>query len=219
MNGLLITNPDQVAGEEMAAQFADCGYQVTTVPSVANALEGILDKSLQVVLLCGAIDESYVSRFIPLLKKCNRDLSIILVADELPLELVRRIRQEGIFYHALSPVENESWEEIRQVVACAFSNYQAQQAAGSSNWRKHLGLAGARGALTMIALLLMVPPASATAGSGWFGDHSQLQSFTAFCIVLLSLQLVPAVRSLLLLSRATSGAASQDSASVSAKHC
>lgn len=217
MNGLLITNPDQAAAEEMAAQFADCGYQVTTVPSVANALEGILDKSLQVVLLCGTIDESYVAKFIPLLKKCNRDLSIILVADEMPLELVRRIRQEGIFYHALSPMENESWEEIRQVVACAFSNYQAQQVAGSRTWRKTLGLVGARGALTIIALLLMVPPASATVLSGWFGGHSLIQSFAAFCAVLLSLQLVPAVR--VLLSPAGSSPASQASAAVSAERC
>ena len=115
MNGLLIANKDQASRDEMATLFQGSGYDVVTTDSVANSLEGILDKSIQVVLLSGSYDEQYVAKFVPLLKKCNRNLSIILVSDEMPLELVRRIRKEGIFYHALRPVGNESWDEIRQL--------------------------------------------------------------------------------------------------------
>jgi hypothetical protein len=55
------------------------------------------------------------------MKKCNRDLTIILVASELPLAMLRRARSEGIFYHALKPgtVPGDD-EELRQAVKCAF---------------------------------------------------------------------------------------------------
>jgi hypothetical protein len=35
---------------------------------------------------------------------------------------VRKIRSEGIFYHALRPVSAEDREEIRLAVECAFKN-------------------------------------------------------------------------------------------------
>ncbi len=130
MRGLLIANRDATARQQMASLFQIDGCQVTCTGSVVNSLEGILDKSIQVVLLAGVIDEQQVARFVPLLKKCNRNLSIILVSDEMPLDLLRRIRKEGIFYHALRPVGDEGWDEIRQAVNCAFESYQERQSVG-----------------------------------------------------------------------------------------
>jgi len=150
MNGLLITNKDQVAREQMAGLFQQDGYQVETADSVINSLQGILDKSIQVVVLGGVFDESQIAKFIPLLKKCNRNLSIILVSDEMPLDLLRRIRKEGIFYHALKPVEGESWDEIRQVVKYAFENYQARQNAGRKLFRANIPVHDAATGLTSL---------------------------------------------------------------------
>ena len=150
MNGLLITNKDQVAREQMAAIFQQDDYQVETADSVINALQGILDKSIQVVVLGGLFDESQIAKFVPLLKKCNRNLSIILVSDEMPLDLLRRIRKEGIFYHALKPVEGESWDEIRQVVKCAFENYQVRQNAGHKLFKKTVPLQNTVDGLTSL---------------------------------------------------------------------
>jgi len=47
---------------------------------------------------------------------------IILIADDAPLPLIRKVRKEGIFYHALRPVEPGDEEEIKQVVKCAMEN-------------------------------------------------------------------------------------------------
>ncbi len=63
---------------------------------------------------------------IPLLKQCNRNLSIILVASELPLALIRKARSEGIFYHALKPTKQGDEEELRQAVKCAFEKDDAK---------------------------------------------------------------------------------------------
>jgi response regulator of citrate/malate metabolism len=86
-----------------------------------------LKKAAQVVLLSGHFDELLATDLIPLLKKCNRNLTIILVSDDLSLSLIRKVRKEGIFYHALKPVKPEDREEIRQVVQCAFENLANQQ--------------------------------------------------------------------------------------------
>jgi DNA-binding NtrC family response regulator len=148
MNGLLIANKDQCAREQMLRLFEGGGYEITVADSVVNSLSGILDKKIQVVLLGGILDEQQISKFVPLLKKCNRNLSIILVSDEMPLELLRKIRKEGIFYHALKPVENEGWDEIRQAVSCAFESYNTRQSIGRRKFGSKDSVAVAKAALT-----------------------------------------------------------------------
>ena len=118
--GLLIAAEDVATRKQMAELFIDAGYQVTVPTSVAGALYGILKKTAKVVLLSTRFDELLATELIPLLKQCNRDLTIILVASELPLALLRKARHEGIFYHALKPAQPGDEEELRQVVKCAF---------------------------------------------------------------------------------------------------
>lgn len=119
--GLLIADEDLTSRTKMAELFGDAGYQVTAPNSVAGALCGILRKTVKVVLLSTRFDELMATELIPVLKQCNRDLSIILVASELPLAFLRRARNEGIFYHALKPGNAPGDdEELRQAVKCAF---------------------------------------------------------------------------------------------------
>ena len=197
MDGLLIANKDQTARNEMAELFRGEAYRIVTTDSVANALAGILDKSVQVVLLGGAFDEQFVAQFVPLLKKCNRNLSIILVTEEMPLELLRRIRQEGIFYHALKPAEHESWDEIRQAVACAFQNYHVQQGVGQKSSGKGLAISGTKALLTSLALMsAIVPHALATETSKTYNSGILVLLFVGFCALLIVAQLVPALLAL-----------------------
>lgn len=122
MLGLLIADGDLDSRQQMAHLFIEEGYNVTVTNSAAHALYGILKKTVQVVLLSSEFDELTAFDVIPLLKKCNPDLTIILIADRVPLALIRKARREGIFYHALKPARPEDREEIRQVVQCAFEN-------------------------------------------------------------------------------------------------
>ncbi len=120
MQGLLIADEDLDSRKFMADLFIEAGYNVMVTNSAANVLYGILKKTAQVVLLSSEFDELTATDLIPLLKKCNRKLTIILVSNEISLPLIRKLRKEGIFYHALKPVKPEDREEIRQAVKCAF---------------------------------------------------------------------------------------------------
>jgi DNA-binding NtrC family response regulator len=122
MQGLLIVDEDMDCRKQMAEIFIEAGYNVMVTSSVANALHGILKNTAQVVLLGAKFDELTAVELIPLLKQCNSKLTIILVTADATLPLTRKLRNEGIFYHALKPVSAADREEIRQAVRCAFNN-------------------------------------------------------------------------------------------------
>ena len=92
MPGLLIADEDVLTRKRMADLFIKAGYQVTVTNSAAGVLYGILKKTAQVVLLSTRFDQMLATELIPILKKCNRNLTIILVASELPLALIRKAR-------------------------------------------------------------------------------------------------------------------------------
>ncbi len=129
MPGLLIADEDVLTRKRMADLFINAGYQVTVTTSAAGVLYGILKKTAQVVLLSTRFDELLATELIPILKQCNRHLTIILVASELPLALIRKARSEGIFYHALKPNRPGDEEELRQAVKCAFEKLANKPAA------------------------------------------------------------------------------------------
>jgi DNA-binding NtrC family response regulator len=128
MLGILIAEDDIHARKQMADLFIGAGYDVTVTTTAANVLYGILKKTAQVVLLSSDFDELAATELVPILKKCNRHLSIIVVGKNLSLPIIRKLRREGIFYHALKPSEPEDEDEIRQAVQCAFATLTKKSA-------------------------------------------------------------------------------------------
>jgi DNA-binding NtrC family response regulator len=121
--GILIADRDTAARRHIERLFVEAGYRVRTTESAATVLTDILKNKTHVILLGSDFDERITAAdLIPVLKKCSKQLTIILVADEESLPAVRKIRQEGIFFHALKPVGGQGGEEIRQAVECAFKN-------------------------------------------------------------------------------------------------
>jgi FixJ family two-component response regulator len=133
MLGLLIADKDVATRKQMANLLIEAGYDVTVTDSAAKAINGVLKKTARVVLLGTELDELTSAEMVPLLKQCNRKLMIILIADDAPLPLMRKVRKEGIFYHALRPAEPEDEEEIRQVVKCAMDSLIRTDYAGRAH--------------------------------------------------------------------------------------
>lgn len=119
---LLIADKDMETRRRMASLLIGAGYDVMVTDSATKTINGVRKKKAQVLLLGGELGEFTFVELVPLLKQCNRKLTIVLIADETPLPFIRKVREAGIFYHALRPTEPEGEEEIRQVVKCAVEN-------------------------------------------------------------------------------------------------
>lgn len=197
MQGLLIANKNQDERDQLAGIFSDDDYRIEKTASVADGLEGILNKTTQVIVLAGDYDEQHIVKLVPLLKKCNRHLSIILVTDEIPINLLRRIRKEGIFYHALPPVGEAGREEIHQAVSCAFRTYQANINAPKSILLKEKTMLNAKSILTTLSLVLLSVPAMAADTSKVYNSGILVLLFVGFCALLVVAQLLPAVMNLM----------------------
>lgn len=123
--GILIADEDNTIRQKMAEFFVEQGYQVETTDSAASVLSNILEKKAPVLVLGSDFDKKIApSNLVHLLKKCNRQLTIIFVSDETPLHQERAMREEGIFYHALKPKTTSDIEEIREAVECAFNAFR-----------------------------------------------------------------------------------------------
>ncbi|WP_303721562.1 hypothetical protein [Malonomonas rubra] len=218
MQGLLIANEDSKAREQLAELFSGDDVQVETSDSVFSGLEGILNKTIQVVVLGGSFDEAHVAKLVPLLKKCNRYLSIILISDEISLNLLRRIRKEGIFYHALKPAGAEGREEIRQAVLCAFRNYHARRNEPKLTQSKEVSMQRIKTILTSLSLvLLVVGPAMAADTSKVYTSGILVLLFVGFCALLVVAQLLPALMNLFGMTKDAAKKSSKYKATVSAK--
>jgi len=197
MQGLLIANKNRDERDQLSSIFSNDAYQITTTDSVADGLEGILNKTIQVIVLAGDYDEQNIAKLIPLLKKCNRHLSIILVTDEIPINLLRRIRKEGIFYHALPPVEETGREEIHQAVNCAFKTYQANVNTPKIRSLKERTMLNAKSTFATLSLILMSVPAMAADTSKVYNSGLMVLLFVGFCGLMIAAQLLPAIKSLM----------------------
>jgi FixJ family two-component response regulator len=124
---LLVADKNVNARKQIASILIEAGYDVMVTDSAVKAMQDVLHNNARVLLLGAELEELNSAELLPLLKRCNRRLAIILVADETPLPLMRKVRKEGIFYHALRPAASEDHEEIRQAVKCAIHSLQRTQ--------------------------------------------------------------------------------------------
>ncbi|WP_029914472.1 response regulator [Pelobacter seleniigenes] len=122
---VLIADRDEKARTKLAEFFENSNYDVETTGSAAYAIAKIVQKQEPIVILGDAFEEKIASvDVIALMRKCNKNLKIILISDDSSLETLRRIRKDGIFYHALKPHDSEDNEELRSVVECAVEGFQ-----------------------------------------------------------------------------------------------
>lgn len=138
--GIIIADRDAEYRKEMADFFKDAGYSVETTDSAIHVLCSILEKQTPVLLLGSDFDKKISSAdLIQLLKKCNRNLHVIMVSDQMPLAQLRKVREEGIFYHALRPASSSDTDEIGMAVECAFKKQHKDEVPGRPQPPAQLG--------------------------------------------------------------------------------
>jgi DNA-binding NtrC family response regulator len=79
--------------------------------------------NIHVVLLDDEIEGVKACDLVPLFKKIDGQIQVIVISSEVSLGLVKRLRGAGIFYQAMKPVD---LEEIKSAVECAFEKIERE---------------------------------------------------------------------------------------------
>ena len=107
--------------------FYNMGYRVETTKVVSEIIRKVRGKDIYVVLLDDEMEGVKAFDLVPLFKKLNPRVQIIVISSEESIGLAKRLRGAGIFYQAMKPIDIE---EIRSAVACAFEKIEREQPEG-----------------------------------------------------------------------------------------
>ena len=206
---IIIADRDADYRSNLANHFRAAGYRVETADSVAHLVDCLLGKRPAVLLLEGEFEEHLApSDLVHLLKRCNRHLQVIMVSDQMSLASTRKVRQEGLFYHALRPAANGDTEELGLAVASAFGKvrpnamhrqaaFSAEQATAQVHGLRDRAPAG-RPLLTASWLIGLIALLS---GVGYLaakyineGSNMTMWIFLGFCALIVATQLLPIFR-------------------------
>ncbi len=125
---VLIAYQDDSLVKLLSPLSSDTGYRVEVARRVSDILRKMHGNEPGVILLDDEMDGIKAQDLVPLLKRLNHRVQIIAVSSEGSITEMKRLRDAGIFYQAMKPVDPE---EIRSAVACAFDKIEREQPEGS----------------------------------------------------------------------------------------
>ncbi len=126
-NTIVLAYQDDSWIKPLFASFSGMGYRVETTTSVSEVIRKVRGRGMQVVLLDDQMEEIGACDLVPLFKRLNPRVQIIVISSQESIGLAKRLREAGIFYQAMKPVDPE---EIRSAVACAFDKIDREQPEG-----------------------------------------------------------------------------------------
>ena len=119
---ILIVDDDRDSRNHLQRLFNDTHYEVNVTSSAAYAIAKIVQGNDPIVILGDTFEETIsVADVVALMRRCNSHLNIILISDNSSLELLRKMREDGIFYHALKPTTDADDVEILSAVTSAIA--------------------------------------------------------------------------------------------------
>jgi len=120
---ILIAYQDDLWAKSLSTFLPDMGYKVETAKMVSEMIRKVRKGNIHVVLLDDEIEGVKACDLVPLFKKMDDKIQVIVVSSEASLGLVKRLRGAGIFYQAMKPVD---LEEIKSAVGCAFEKIERE---------------------------------------------------------------------------------------------
>ena len=90
---------------------------------VSETIRKVRNRNIHVVLLDDEIEGVKACDLVPLFKKIDDKVQVIVISSEASIGLVKRLRGAGIFYQAMKPVD---LEEIKSAVECAFEKIERE---------------------------------------------------------------------------------------------
>ncbi len=120
---ILIAYQDDLGTRSLSTFFHGIGYKVETTKVMSEMIRKIRKGTIHVILIDDEIEGVKACDAVPLLKKINSKIQIIVISSEECIGLVKRLRGAGIFYQAMKPVD---LSEVKAAVECAFEKIQRE---------------------------------------------------------------------------------------------
>ena len=120
---VLIAYQDDQWVQSFSRFFHGTGCRVERAKGLSDLVRSVRSGAVDVVLLNDEMEGIKAYELVPLIKKINGSVQVIVISSEESLGSVRRLRGAGIFYHAMKPVDVE---EIRSAVECAFEKIERE---------------------------------------------------------------------------------------------
>jgi DNA-binding NtrC family response regulator len=120
---ILIAYQDDTWARSLSTFFHGIGYRVETLKILSEMIRKVRKGGVDVVLLDDEIEGVKACDLVPLFKKLDDKMQVIVISSETSLGLVKRLRGAGIFYQAMKPFD---LEEIKSAVECAFKKIERE---------------------------------------------------------------------------------------------
>jgi DNA-binding NtrC family response regulator len=120
---VLIAYQDDLWARSLSTYFHGIEYKVETAKMVSEMIRKVRNGKIHVVLLDDEIEGVKACDLVPLFKKIDDKIQVIVISSQTPIGLVKRLRGAGIFYQAMKPVD---LEEIKSAVECAFEKVERE---------------------------------------------------------------------------------------------
>jgi DNA-binding NtrC family response regulator len=121
---ILVAYQDDLWTKSLSTFFHGIGYRVETAKMVSEMIRKVRKGNIEVVLLDDEIEGVMACDLVPLFKKMDDKIQVIVVSSQASLGFVKRLRGAGIFYQAMKPVD---LEEIKSAVECAFEKIEREK--------------------------------------------------------------------------------------------
>ena len=115
---VLIVDKDIEMKEQLAGELVEEGYNVVTAQHLGEVLEKALTSCASLVVVnLQSLDISGWET-ISMIKKLNKSMTIITITEDNSIEMERKIREEGVFFHFVKPF---AIEDIKAVIKSAIN--------------------------------------------------------------------------------------------------
>lgn len=120
---ILIAYQDDLWAKSVSTFFQGLGYKIEMAKMVSELIRKVRKGNIHVVLLDDEVEGIKACDLVPLFKRIDDQVQVIVVSSEVSLGLLKRLRGAGIFYQAMKPVD---LEEIKSAVKCAFEKIERE---------------------------------------------------------------------------------------------
>ncbi len=124
---ILIAYQDEPGARSLSTFFGGMDYRVETAMMVSEMIRKVRKGNIHVVLLDDEIEGVKACDLVPLFKKMDDKIQVIVISSEASLGLVKRLRGAGIFYQAMKPID---LEEVKSAVECACEKIERESLKG-----------------------------------------------------------------------------------------